>query len=495
MRQGELLFMGTTRTEKPLFSPVPPVSCRRARLSVLVASVAALIGAFALPQRTVFAQVADTTRGDSTFDIRSLWRDRGDRTVLTITSGKAYNRVEGLPIMIGPTFRGKVGQAAVSVGVLGIIRTAHSAHWDSENLGHRVTAEVRSGGQRGYSVGGTSFDIVAPIERWQLPEPDAGLAAFLFKRDYLDYFGQHGANLFATAFAGDYATLRVSYGNERWSSRRARDVPALFRGSRAWRINPAVDDGTMHILETRFALDSRNAELNPWAGWFVDARYEFGTGRLFSPAGSLHTEPFLQAGGGPLPRDVSYGRAFLDVRKYNRISPVTQLNARLVIGGWLHGDPLPLERRLSVGGVGTIPGFDFRRTGIGTDVGQCATAGNALPGRPAMCERVALAQLEYRKELHSDLVDMFNRNGIRVRSSVFTVRPSAVAFVDAGRGWLVGERQGTLRYPSGSLPPFDTYRADAGVGLDLGVVGIYVAKAVSSTEEPANFFVRIHNRF
>ena len=90
---------------------------------------------------------------------------------------------------------------------------------------------------------------------------------------------------------------------------------------------------------------------------------------------------------------------------------------------------------------------------------------------------------------------MFNRNGIRVRGAVFTVHPAAVAFVDAGRGWLVGERQGTLRYPSGSLPPFDTYRADAGVGLDLGVAGIYVAKAVSSTKEPANFFVRIHNRF
>ncbi len=488
--------MATTRTKNPQVSSVLLVSCSRARLSVLIVLVAAVIGVLAFPQGAIFAQVADTTRRDSTFDIRSLWRDRGDRTVLTITSGKAYNRVEGLPIMIGPTFRGEVGQAAVRVGVLGIVRTAHSAHWDSENLGHRVTAEVRSGGQRGYSVGGTSFDIVAPIERWQLPEPDGGLAAFFFKRDYLDYFGRHGANLFATAFAGDYATLRVSYGNERWSSRRARDVPALFRGSRAWRINPAVDDGTMHVFETQFALDSRNAELNPWAGWYVDARYEHGAGNLTSPAFvTPATNPRLRDDEPPGPAHASYGRVFFDVRKYNRISPVTQLNARLVIGGWLHGDPLPTERRFSVGGVGTIPGFDFRRTGIGTDVGQCATESNALPGRPAMCERVALAQLEYRKELHSDLVDMFNRNGIRVRGSVFTVRPAAVAFVDAGRGWLVGERQGTLRYPSGSLPPFDTYRADAGVGLDLGVAGIYVAKAVSSTKEPANFFVRIHNRF
>lgn len=488
--------MGMTITTNQRFSPVLPVSCSRARLSVLVASVAIGIGALGLPQHAMLAQVPDTTQRDSTFDLRSLLGNHGDRSSFTLTSGKTYNRVEGLPIMFGPTFRGGIGQAAIHVAVLGIVRTAHSAHWDPENIGHRVTAEVRSRGQRGYSIGGTLLDVVSPIERWQLPEPDAGLAAFFFRRDYLDFFGRHGANVFATAFAGDYMTFRVSYGDERWSSRRARDVPALFRGSRDWRINPAVDDGTMHFLETRFLLDSRNSELNPWAGWYLDARYEYGTGNLTPPAGvTPATNPQLRGDEPPGPAHVSYGRAFVDVRKYNRISPNTQLNARLVLGGWLHGGELPLERRFSVGGIGTLPGFDFRRTSIGTDVGQCSSATMVFAGRPAQCDRVALAQLEYRDELHSDLIDMFNRNGLRVRGSVFTVRPSAVAFVDAGRGWLVGDRLGTLRYPSSSLPPFDTYRADVGVGINIGIAGLYVAKAVSSPEEPANFFIRLHNRF
>ena len=440
--------------------------------------------------RVVVAQVPDTTGRDSTFDVRSLFGEREDRSALTVTSGKTYNRVEGLPIMIGPTFRGDWHGAAIRLGVLGIIRTAQSAHWDSENLGHRVTGEVRFGGRKGYMIGATSFDIVRPVERWQLPEPDAGLAAFFTKRDYLDYFGRHGARLYASAFAGDVASVDVSYGSERWSSRRQREVITLFRGADHWRINPAMDGGTMHLFEAHLALDSRNATLNPWAGWFLDARYEHGTGILSRAVG-------LQPALAGLPVRVSYGRAFFDVRKYNRISPKTQLNARLVLGGWLHGDPLPLERRFSIGGPGTLPGFDYRRIGIGTDVGQCAEDDGAasLPGRPAMCERVALAQLEYRNELHSDLIDMFNRNGIRVRGTEFTVRPSVVAFVDAGRGWLVGTRSGELRYPSGALPPFDTYRTDVGLGLDLCVFGIYVAKAVSTPKEPANFFIRIHNRF
>ncbi|HEY3257249.1 MAG TPA: hypothetical protein VGJ64_00200, partial [Gemmatimonadaceae bacterium] len=166
----------------------------------------------------ILAQVPDTTRRDSTFDVRSLFGNREDRSSLTLTSGKAYNRVEGLPIMIGPTFRDDRGGAAIRLGILGIIRTAHSAHWDSENLGHRLNAEARFGGRKGYMIGVTSFDVVSPVERWQLPEPDAGLAAFFTKRDYLDYFGRHGARIYASAFAGDVATVDVAYGSERWSS-------------------------------------------------------------------------------------------------------------------------------------------------------------------------------------------------------------------------------------------------------------------------------------
>jgi hypothetical protein len=108
---------------------------------------------------------------------------------------------------------------------------------------------------------------------------------------------------------------------------------------------------------------------------------------------------------------------------------------------------------------------------------------------------MVLAQVEYRQELVSELFDMFNRNGIRVRGAAFRVKPDAVAFVDAGRGWLLGPRDGDLRYTSGSLPGFDTFRTDVGIGLDLGIFGMYVAKAVSEAKEPANFFVRIRSRF
>lgn len=426
---------------------------------------------------------------DSTIDLGSILYDR-DRGGLKISSAKTYNRVEGLPVYIGPTYKGRIGRADLSIEALGVIRSSNKFHWDPENLGHRLTADARFGRRRGIAVGAATFDEVSKIEPWQLTEPDAGLAAFFLKRDYFDWFGRHGGRIHASLFASDYASLTMGYSSERWSSRNAREVFTLFRGSENWRANPVINDGLVHVFDIDVRFDTRNRPFRPLAGWYVNANYEYGSGD-FEMAGT------------PLgPDDVStdiqpldYGRAFFDVRRYNRISPRRQLNARLVLGGWLHGDRLPLQRRFSVGGIGTLPGFDFRRTGIGPDVGQCAQESQSFPGRPALCERVVLTQLEYRHELVSELFDIFNRNGIRVRGATFRVKPTAVAFVDGGRGWLVGPRSGDLSYPSGSFPAFDTWRTDVGLGLDLGIAGLYVAKAVSEAKEPANFFVRIRGRF
>jgi outer membrane protein assembly factor BamA len=240
----------------------------------------------------------------------------------------------------------------------------------------------------------------------------------------------------------------------------------------------------------RANIDTRNDHINPSTGWLILAEYERGSGRL-TDAGP--TSPLARPS---IPSELKYGRILLDLRRYNRLSPTTWINARLVAGGWLHGDQLPLQRRFSVGGIGTIPGFDFREFQPGTvDVSQCSDGGPPPPGNPAQCERVALAQLEYRNELHYSFFDFLNARPIRLRGIGFTVEPTAVAFVDAGRGWLVGPPSGTLQYSSRSVPRFGTFRTDVGLGLDLGILGVYVAKAVSSPKEPANVFLRVHRRF
>jgi outer membrane protein assembly factor BamA len=260
-----------------------------------------------------------------------------------------------------------------------------------------------------------------------------------------------------------------------------------------------MDEGKVHITSATLRYDTRNDPEDPRVGWLVLAELEHGRGRY----SSLGVTDVTARDPANVPTPSGYTRAFLDLRRYNRISPGAQLNLRLVTGGWMGGDELPLQRRLSVGGPGSLPGFDFRRTEGVPEVGMC-TSPNApldVPLLPqAQCERLVLAQAEYRNELNLSLFDWFGRQRLvsdKERSfSGVSVRAEWVLFADAGRGWLVGPRDGEgMQYPARSLPGLSTFRADAGGGLDFGILGVYVAKAVSEWSEPVNFFVRVRHRF
>ncbi len=404
-----------------------------------------------------------------------------------------YNRVEGLPVEIGPQLQRNVEWGKLKLTALGILRSADGFEWKSDNLGYDVTAEAQVG--QSVSVGGRAFDVVDPVEGWQLKDSEVGLASFFLHEDYRDYFERHGGAGYLSLFQGEAARLRVGYGTERWRSRATRDPFTLFRNDRNWRANPDVDNGLFHILDATLGVDTRNDADNPWSGWLISASIEHGS----SPAVTLALrggEEEMTGPAPPQPVSLSYTRGFLDLRRYNRVSPGGQLNMRLVLGGRLGGNPLPLERRFSLGGPGTLPGYDFRRPSpVGrTDVLQCSRGSSSfeIPGRPALCERVALAQVEYRGDVH---LGLHSSGDVDDWHFAFDRPGSWVLFADAGRGWLVGTEAEGITYPSGSLPPLRSFRSDIGAGLDFGVIGFFLAKSTSDAKEPANFFLRLRHRF
>ena len=462
---------------------------RRAK-HLLVIRALLVLGATCLLTGAGFAQVPDTSQTDTLPEHDGWWARTSRSSGLILSSGKTYNRVEGLPVLFGPVFHDSVGAAEVNASLLGIIRSANTFPWDDQNLGHRATLDARVGRGRGYSLALASYDVMAAVEPWHVPDPDAGLAAFFGHRDFRDWYNRHGAMATAVFNMSAHSSLSADFSDERWASPDARRVFSVFGNGETWRANPHFDAGRFHIGVVRADVDTRNDQDNPSTGWLIELEYERGLGDI-TDFGS--TSPIART---PTTPHVSYGRGLLDLRRYNRLSPTTWINGRLVLGGWLHGDDLPLQRRFSIGGLGTVPGFDFRKYEAGTVVVAQCSDGVTLPaGNPAQCERVALAQLEYRQRLHSSLLDFLNARPIRLRGIGFTVQPTVVAFVDAGRGWLVGQPSGTLKYSSRSFPRFGTFRTDVGVGLDLGILGVYVAKAVSSSKEPANVFLRVHRRF
>jgi hypothetical protein len=402
---------------------------------------------------------------------------------LEVASAGAYNRTEGLPVKVGPVLYRDQGWGHLRLNAGAILRTGSSFASSTADVGHLVRGEVRVGRRYGVTLAGELFDVVNGVEDWHLSDMEAGLAAFVFRRDYRDYYERHGGRLVAELRATENADLTLSYGDERWGVRATRNPPTIFNGEKSWRENPALDAGRFHRAEARLRIDTRNDTFNPWAGWYVVAEYERSVGAI-SAAGPT------SAGARVLPSgDTRYQRGFLDVRRYNRLAPNAALNVRGVLGGWLGGDPLPLERRLSIDGPGTVPGFDFR-AGSPPDVGTCS-AGATAPGRPAQCERIALAQLEYRKDLR---LSFTNGQG-GARRTRFRADGAWLFFADAGRGWLVNAPGNPLDVGRQALPPLSTYRTDIGAGVDFTVFGVYVAKALSAPKEPLNVFIRLRHRF
>lgn len=404
---------------------------------------------------------------------------------LRIAQAGAYNRVEGLPVSLGPTIVGRRPWGSFRLDAAAVVRTSSSfdTHGD---VGHNVRAEVRLGRGRGIGVGGRLYNVVDPVERWQLSDLEVALASFLAHRDYRDYYQRHGGRGWVTFFANPDLSLTTAFGEERWGSRDVRDPFTLFHNQDAWRPNPSLDEGLFHIANATVRFDTRTDEDDPWSGWYITADVEGGRG---TPSSFAPTAPPRPAPTGA----VSYTRGFIDARRYNHLWPDAQLNMRVVLGGWLNGDPLPLQRRLSVEGPGSLPGFDFRSGRAGPDVGTCSGTA-AVPGLPAQCERIALGQLEYRGDLHFDF-DPGWKDWPRGRYRSSHTDAQWVAFFDAGRGWRVGAPDDSMTYSRGTLPPVSSFRTDVGLGLDLGFFGLYGAKSVSTPSQPANFFIRLRHRF
>jgi hypothetical protein len=420
------------------------------------------------------------------------WWRRWDRSPyrsgskLYIATAGAYNRVEGLPINLGPQLYNSGPWGSARIDAYAVLRTETSFSGQQDDIGHNINTELRLGRRGGVILGGRVFNVMESTENWQLTQGEAGLAAFLLKRDYRDYYEKRGGKVRAGFFVRRGADITVSYGDERWLSRTTENPWTLFKRGQGWRPNPEFDQGRVHLLNSTLRIDTRNDSDRPWSGWFVLADVENGIGRIteYASRSVPVTAPVS-------PSAVNYVRGFLDFRRYNRISPDAQLNFRIVAGGWMNGDPLPLQRRFAVDGPGALPGYDFRSpSAINT---LTCTAGTGAPGLPGQCDRMALAQVEYRGDLHIDLfTDWDDDHYMRSHSDGMWV-----FFADAGRGWLVGTPAAgdPLMFDEKTLPPLSTFRTNLGGGLDFGLVGAYVAKSMSQPKEPANFFVRIRHRF
>jgi hypothetical protein len=421
---------------------------------------------------------------------RVSWGTADSRSSLTIATGGTFNRVEGLPIVFGPLFDWKLEEnLRIRLDALGVFRSAGDLSDKRSDLGYMLRAELRSGETRPFGVGLRAYDVVAPIEDWGLRNAEVGWSAFVFARDYRDYYLNKGwaARLFAHPERQIAVTLEL---RRDWqASVAARDPWTLFRNSDAWRPNPPIDEGHYTTLSANTTVDTRNDVNDATSGWLVRATLEHSSSKDVAPQTGV---PAAVRGAIPTDGSYTFNRLFVDVRRYARVSPSGRVNLRLVAGGWLGGDPLPLQRRLSLGGPDPLTGYGFRRSACNRDIADPAFAGSLV----AACDRVLTLQAEYRGHLKlnwnytpwRDEGDQEDQDGSLLRLE----GPDLVVFGDAGQAWLVGTGPGRL--PSDRLPTLGSWLADLGLGVDWGGFGLYVSKAVT-TGERLRFTIRLDHRF
>ncbi|MGH7579620.1 MAG: BamA/TamA family outer membrane protein, partial [Gemmatimonadales bacterium] len=307
------------------------------------------------------------------------------RTTLLLSTGGTYNRIEGLPIVFGPSFDLRTSRrSAFKLDLKGILRTA-GGESRLADFGYSARGEFRFGR---FGVAGRVYSELTPIEDHPLSLSEVGWSSFLLQRDYRDYFDRRGFGGSAWVQITRPLRLEISRRRDEERSVRATDPWSLFRNSGRWRRNPLIDDG--HYITTGIQLDydTRNEHYLPSTGWLIRARFEHSSSGDVAPV----LLPPLVRPEPPLGRRYAFDRIAFDVRRYSRITPSLRVNARLRADGWVGGDRLPVQRRVSLGGPDLLPGYDFRAF-------DCAPSGFADPSLPALCDRVVTAQVEVRTRL------------------------------------------------------------------------------------------------
>lgn len=444
---------------------------------------------------------------DSLGDETVLHRRPRGRARLVLASEGSYNRVEGLPITFGPVVE-TPGSNPFRLRARAIFRTEAEGPYRAERWGGEVQAEQFLGGNRLLRVGGAVRSLVSPIEGWHLTNVENSLSTFVFHRDLRDYYQRRGYSVFATVaprFSPFSGTLE--FRSERHLPLAAGDPWSIFNEGEGWRLQPYAARGDLSSLVGSIQWDSRNDPDDPSSGWYFETELERAVRSTLVQPEFLATSIFRDNVGDVV---VSGERPFglfthgmIDLRRYNRISPTSRLNLRVMAAGALGATPLAPQRQHALGGEGSLPGFNLLSMDCGAR-GQVVRSQLDPHSDPAPraffrgygCDRVVLVQAEYRGNV--DFRINFGRSDDgeedegfgREVGNVLNGTLGWIFFADAGSGWAKAD-------PG----PVQQDGMDVGAGVLLGRLGVYAAVPVASDgrfvrpSRGPNIFVRLNSRF
>lgn len=410
---------------------------------------------------------------------QTTWFGRGE---LALAVDGAYNRVEGLPISIGPRFElGRTNPTIFDARI--IYRTGNGFQFHPDELGHQVRVEQYLGGHRSLLVGLGWHRVTDPIETRGLSDVENSISTFVLHRDLRDHYVRSGWEAYLRYTARTRPLQAgVAYRDEHHSSIASRTPWSLLDNDEDWRAQPQVAEGDIRVVEGWLRWDSRNNQDDPSAGWLLEASVEQG---VEGDLGVLRENPFPGADPPFVRRPVNaeYTAARIEARRYLRLGPNTRLALRALAAGSPDDGALPPQRQHALGGEGSLPGYAHFAFDCGARLLPLVNQLAPYYG----CDRLVLFQAEYRFAfLGASGLSLGRLLGLDFE---LATTPELVLFADAGRAWIEPESLGG-RADVG----LEGFRYDAGVGLRMGRIGVYIAAPLSEGGGGVNFFFRLGPR-
>ncbi len=419
---------------------------------------------------------------------------------ITLRAASSYNRVEGLPVLFGPVIQ-TVGGNPTRLEAFAIWRSTGGLNLDSDRLGYLFRLDQAVGGRGIASIGATAHRQVVPIEDGGISNTEASLATFLLGRDFRDHFEQEGWSAYFSLFPGRLPLeTTLTYREEEHRTPPIRSPWRLGSGDDPWRPLPMVAEGRSRSIEAVVEWDSTDDPHVPADGWraALELRRQVG-GSLALPFSEPHggeEGAAVATLGEPLPFFTS---GSIDLRRYGRVGPTSRLNLRAVASGSLNGAPLPPQFQLAAGGEGSLPGHRLFALDCGArsssrllrdgDTGAAGEASEATVVFPAHgCDRLVLFQAEFQGAFPVSWDPIPSDWDDTELSQAFRLQPVWSVFLNAGQGWSQGEL-------APGLPRTDSpTRADVGVGVYMGPMGLYWSYPLNRRDRGLNFFVRLEQR-
>jgi hypothetical protein len=236
----------------------------------------------------------------------------------------------------------------------------------SERAGYALGFERPFFGSRKLYVGGELYDLTASDDQWQLSSLEVSLAAIGPRNSFRDYYRRRGLQVGAEFRPHPQIELLGV-----WRSQREEPLPvttdfSFWNSDEPFPPNPPAADGHLNALIVGASVDGRGFERES-----LDASYRrhqlstfFGQPLNYPPPAKSDSSAVwrldwsTEISTPDIGSDFDFTRTVISARYRRPLSTHQDFGVR-ALGGWSSGT-LPPQRLFSVGGVGSVHGYDFQ---------------------------------------------------------------------------------------------------------------------------------------